>query len=950
MMDAIELFGDERRRHAVRHGKLNGISDVETRVGDRCRLRVTLFKRPDVEIAPANLRIEGGVRIRDVRVTQVSYEPGDPDSTGVLEVEVNHPGDHATYVLSLVRADARGAEGGGEPLPGFDPVCSRRRFRFRDPAQGMDCRSRCDRDDPPLAEPDIDYLARDYASFRQLAMDRLALLVPQWQETHVPDIGVLVVELLAYAADRLSYQQDAVATEAYLGTARKRISVRRHARLVDYAIHEGCNARAWIAVDTAADVPPLPARDVSFVAPTASLRTPAGRSVDSGALADAVAQDLVTFEPVSRSPLRFRLAHSRIPLHTWGCENLCLPRGATSATLVDAWEGVAAQGLPAPAERPRRLQLAAGDFLLLMEVVDPDSGLAARADPAHRHVVRLTKVEPGVDPLFDEPDGLPVVHIEWAAADALPFALAVSRLGPPPQCRPLPVRAGGGPAEQGAVADLSIACGNIVLADQGRRITEVLPDLVRASPVQQRCVSAGLPTELLVAPLPYRATLRHGPLTWREPVPKDAPAVTSMGRDPRAALPQIELDAIPGSADGQGPLFEPHDVVAPAALVSMLRDSMALFGDEARASAVLAAAREADAGPSERDRARALELLSRLDPRTLAALGERDKSADVEQVLRANLKRLVVRWHARRDLLESGPEDDHYVVEIGDDGLGHLRFGDGDCGRMPAAGTRFFATYRVGSGPDGNVGVGTLTGLVVRGLTLDGITVGNPLPARGGLAPEAADDVRRLAPTAYRGGLHRAVTADDYGRLAERDADVQRAAATLRWNGNRFVVRVALDPLGVETPSPALLERVVQSLERYRRIGHDVEAVPARYVPLDIAMSITVDRRYQVRPVHDAVLQAFGQGTLPDGTKAFFHPDNLSFGVGIDLSRLIERAQRVEGVESVRVTRMQRLFMGSNDELERGLLSIGPLEIARLDNDPDFPERGRFQLHARSRP
>ena len=44
--------------------------------------------------------------------------------------------------------------------------------------------------------------------------------MPDWQERHVPDIGVALVELLAYVGDYLSYYQDAVATEAYLETAR----------------------------------------------------------------------------------------------------------------------------------------------------------------------------------------------------------------------------------------------------------------------------------------------------------------------------------------------------------------------------------------------------------------------------------------------------------------------------------------------------------------------------------------------------------------------------------------------------------------------------------------------------------------------------------------------------------------------------------------------------------
>ena len=60
------------------------------------------------------------------------------------------------------------------------------------------------------------------------------------------------------SGDHLSYYQDAVATEAYLGTARKRISVRRHARLLDYFMHDGANARTWLFLEATADNVPVP--------------------------------------------------------------------------------------------------------------------------------------------------------------------------------------------------------------------------------------------------------------------------------------------------------------------------------------------------------------------------------------------------------------------------------------------------------------------------------------------------------------------------------------------------------------------------------------------------------------------------------------------------------------------------------------------------------------------
>ena len=79
-------------------------------------------------------------------------------------------------------------------------------------------------------------------------LDRLALMMPGLERAPRARSLVTLVELLAYEGDRLSYLQDAVATEAYLRTARRRISVRRHARLVDYRLHEGCNARALVFV------------------------------------------------------------------------------------------------------------------------------------------------------------------------------------------------------------------------------------------------------------------------------------------------------------------------------------------------------------------------------------------------------------------------------------------------------------------------------------------------------------------------------------------------------------------------------------------------------------------------------------------------------------------------------------------------------------------------------
>lgn len=94
-----------------------------------------------------------------------------------------------------------------------------------------------------------DYMAKDYESVRAMLLERLETTLPQWRERHAADIGLVLIEALSFAADLLSYRQDAIAMEAYLDTSVSRISVRRHARLLGHRCHDGVNARTVVAFE-----------------------------------------------------------------------------------------------------------------------------------------------------------------------------------------------------------------------------------------------------------------------------------------------------------------------------------------------------------------------------------------------------------------------------------------------------------------------------------------------------------------------------------------------------------------------------------------------------------------------------------------------------------------------------------------------------------------------------
>ena len=101
--------------------------------------------------------------------------------------------------------------------------------------------------------PRLDYLAKDYDSFKTLIENELSFNNPSWKERNPADMMVMVSEVLAYAGDYLSYEQDTAATEAYLSTSRLDRSLKRHCRLLDYSIKPRVNSRTWVQICVNAD-------------------------------------------------------------------------------------------------------------------------------------------------------------------------------------------------------------------------------------------------------------------------------------------------------------------------------------------------------------------------------------------------------------------------------------------------------------------------------------------------------------------------------------------------------------------------------------------------------------------------------------------------------------------------------------------------------------------------
>ncbi len=953
MDDPRLICNDVQRTVRAWREALNGLDYLDVSEDQRV-LTLFFFDTVPPEFGPGNVRIESD----DATGTSVEVSDvircGDEDSERADQVEVfvRQPGDFSTYTLQVVKADARGRPG-REPLDDFDPRYGRLTFSFKAGCPtGLDCAEAALCDPPVLDEPEISYLAKDYASFRQLALDRLALVMPDWKERHAPDVGIALVEVLAYVGDYLSYYQDAVATEAYLGTARRRISVRRHVRLIDYAMHEGCNARAWVCVE-ASEAVQLKADDFYFI--TADRANTAPVTLLQADLVQAAATGYEVFEPVVAADVALNPAHNEMRFWTWGDRECCLPLGSTRATLRDA------------AQRP--LGLAVGDVIIFEEILGPRTGVSADADPSHRQAVRLTRVERSVDPVYEQP----IVEIEWAPADALRFPLCISAVGGE-DCRELD--------------PVSVARGNVILVDHGRQVAREEFEVPPGTVEEDGCEGVGRPRDPVVRPPVFAPVLRYAPVTHRTPFPRG---------DEVAREQAAHVAGIPERVWSRVFALREKTLAGEALDDAEIGELATIFGERALKELGLIVPVRQRHRPGAAEEARALgrlvhdgRYLAR-KTRWLAALAararagyvlgeeERDEIDDLVgpgyaqgirgdnpayfgpargalvQNVREALPAIRLEsaggtgdptgWSPQRDLLASHGRDPHFVAEIDDEGRAVIRFGDDDLGRVPAPGATFGAEYRVGNGRAGNVGAEVISRIVFRATHASGITrVRNPLAAEGGTEPEPLGEVKLFAPATFRRRLARAITAEDYAALAGEIPGVQRAAAILDWNGSWYEARVAIDPTGSESPDEALLANVGEILHRCRRIGHDVVVQRARYVPLHLALRVCVLPHYLRAHVKRALLDVLGSRDLPGGRRGLFHPDNLSFGDAIYLSRVVAAAQAVQGVESVTVTHLERLCERDGTALVTGVLEIDSWEIAQLDNDPVHPERGLLEL------
>jgi hypothetical protein len=330
---------------------------------------------------PLVVRVETAADGTPARIDGLAWRRvrGAVDTRVALEITMHEAGGFEPYRITLTH-------------PRLDPLSRSLLFDFKQACPtGFDCEAdeACEGD--PLADVDIDYLARDFHSLRRALLDFAARRYPDWKEPIEADFGAMMMEIMAAMGDHFAYQQDRIDAETRFGSATQRASLAAHARLVDYRPFRGSPATGAVL----------------FTA-----RGPGGGIIPADSRLWAMAQtNPVPFS--TRAPLWVHPFWNGLEAHNPDSASKCVGHGATSLMLVSS-PATAAQ-TPAGVSRAAFL---AGKRVMILS--DP----ANAAFPRRAIPVTITGVEEFTDPLVLTA-GNPtfVTRISWSADEAVAVEL-----------------------------------------------------------------------------------------------------------------------------------------------------------------------------------------------------------------------------------------------------------------------------------------------------------------------------------------------------------------------------------------------------------------------------------------------------------------------------------------------------------------------------------------------
>jgi predicted phage baseplate assembly protein len=292
-------------------------------------------------------------------------------------------------------------------------------------------------------------------------------------------------------------------------------------------------------------------------------------------------------------------------------------------------------------------------------------------------------------------------------------------------------------------------------------------------------------------------------------------------------------------------------------------------------------------------------------------------------------------WAPIDDLLSAGPADRVFTL---DPEAGQIQFGSGIYGTRPALGDRIVVSYQYGGGPQGNVGIGSVSS--TRDLRLQGgYQVSNPIATSGGDAGQSVSDAERTIPQIIR-HKDRLVTAQDFAEVAMQapGVDINRVDVLPLFspgpppqdNAPGVVTLMAVPVTDLANPlwpmpDRLFLKRLCDYLDTRRLVTTELYVRGPDYVPVYVSIGIAVQAGYfpdLVRQAVTAGLRSYLSSLRGLGPTGLGWPLRKTL-----LKKDIEAAAtRIPGVEFVNAT-----LLGGSGGIDTDSIDFTGLQLPRLD-------------------
>ena len=335
------------------------------------------------------------------------------------------------------------------------------------------------------------------------------------------------------------------------------------------------------------------------------------------------------------------------------------------------------------------------------------------------------------------------------------------------------------------------------------------------------------------------------------------------------------------------------------------------------------------------------EAVSELEDMLSAEGSQTDFVLGTVRLTRDKTKKVIaawVQWSEQQNFFESTPNSRHYIL---DHASGRLFFGDGDLGKIPAAGAAIQAsTFRSGGGLAGNLQANTITQLLG---SVSGIqSVSNPRSAEGGADGETLEEFSMRGPMTIR-NRGRALMLSDYetmAREASAGVAVARAIPTCDPAGRRVPgwVTLIIIPQSQDArpvPSFGLRDEVRLHLEQRATANlaaaHSIEVIGPNYLPVDVTATLAPADPAQAGEVEQAALEALANFLHP----LYGGPGGLGWDLGrgvfvSDVAAVLGEAAGVDYVEDLNLY-VNGVLQADKMEVPAGRIVVaGQLQVSLI--------------------